>query len=145
MATSGTPIYRVITPEGKCKYENRTCDPDVSKRNSLFFNFHTDHYYISPSSCRSHPEIETLYSERGHSGEGESGSGVSRRTLQKVGGGIEGKLYYFLISFVLSYTQEAGIVNNLTDVKLKGVKRDEHKIEKERYFSELIKGFYKVM
>lgn len=30
-------------------------------------------------------------------------------------------------------------------MKLKGVKRDEHKIEKERYFSELIKGFYKVM
>ncbi|EPQ11280.1 Choline transporter-like protein 5 [Myotis brandtii] len=29
LATSGTPIYKVITPEGKCKYENRTCDPDI--------------------------------------------------------------------------------------------------------------------
>ncbi|XP_073090240.1 choline transporter-like protein 5 isoform X4 [Manis javanica] len=29
LATSGVPIYKVITPEGQCKYENNTCDPEI--------------------------------------------------------------------------------------------------------------------
>nr|KAF6383683.1 solute carrier family 44 member 5 [Pipistrellus kuhlii] len=29
LATSGTPIYKVITPNGQCKYDNRTCDPEI--------------------------------------------------------------------------------------------------------------------
>lgn len=32
MATSGVPIFKVMVPEGKCIYEDETCDPDVSKR-----------------------------------------------------------------------------------------------------------------
>ncbi|KAK2491362.1 hypothetical protein MC885_012854 [Smutsia gigantea] len=32
LATSGVPIYKVITPEGQCKYENNTCDPESDER-----------------------------------------------------------------------------------------------------------------
>ncbi|XP_042808446.1 choline transporter-like protein 5 isoform X2 [Panthera pardus] len=29
LATSGVPVYKVITPEGQCKHENTTCDPEI--------------------------------------------------------------------------------------------------------------------
>nr|XP_055195179.1 choline transporter-like protein 5 isoform X1 [Nyctereutes procyonoides] len=29
LATSGVPIYKVIAPEGKCKHENTTCNPEI--------------------------------------------------------------------------------------------------------------------
>uniref|UniRef100_A0A8C3YF87 Choline transporter-like protein n=1 Tax=Catagonus wagneri TaxID=51154 RepID=A0A8C3YF87_9CETA len=29
LATSGVPIYKVITPEGQCIHENKTCDPET--------------------------------------------------------------------------------------------------------------------
>uniref|UniRef100_A0A8C4LL88 Choline transporter-like protein n=1 Tax=Equus asinus asinus TaxID=83772 RepID=A0A8C4LL88_EQUAS len=29
LATSGTPIYKVIAPEGQCEHENKTCDPEI--------------------------------------------------------------------------------------------------------------------
>ncbi|XP_076976712.1 choline transporter-like protein 5 isoform X2 [Tamandua tetradactyla] len=29
LATSGTPVYKVITPGGKCVHDNKTCDPEV--------------------------------------------------------------------------------------------------------------------
>ncbi|XP_060056996.1 choline transporter-like protein 5 [Erinaceus europaeus] len=29
LATSGTPVYKVITADGKCKHENSTCDPET--------------------------------------------------------------------------------------------------------------------
>nr|KAF6445156.1 solute carrier family 44 member 5 [Molossus molossus] len=29
LATSGVPIYKIVTPAGKCKYENKTCDPEI--------------------------------------------------------------------------------------------------------------------
>uniref|UniRef100_A0A452R546 Choline transporter-like protein n=1 Tax=Ursus americanus TaxID=9643 RepID=A0A452R546_URSAM len=29
LATSGVPVYKVISPEGKCKHENTTCDPEI--------------------------------------------------------------------------------------------------------------------
>ena len=63
MATSGVPIYKVIAPEGKCKHENTTCNPEVSQRLSLSLSltyFNIELYYISPSSCKNHFEIETL-------------------------------------------------------------------------------------
>ncbi|XP_057166538.1 choline transporter-like protein 5 isoform X7 [Ursus arctos] len=30
LATSGVPVYKVISPEGKCKHENTTCDPECA-------------------------------------------------------------------------------------------------------------------
>nr|XP_044605361.1 choline transporter-like protein 5 isoform X4 [Equus asinus] len=30
LATSGTPIYKVIAPEGQCEHENKTCDPECT-------------------------------------------------------------------------------------------------------------------
>ncbi|CAK7304598.1 Choline transporter-like protein 5 [Vulpes lagopus] len=30
LATSGVPIYKVIAPEGKCKHENTTCNPECA-------------------------------------------------------------------------------------------------------------------
>ncbi|TKC45197.1 hypothetical protein EI555_003788, partial [Monodon monoceros] len=29
LATSGVPIYKVIAPEGQCKHENKTCNPEI--------------------------------------------------------------------------------------------------------------------
>ncbi|XP_037682830.1 choline transporter-like protein 5 isoform X3 [Choloepus didactylus] len=29
LATSGTPVYKVVTPGGKCVHDNKTCDPEV--------------------------------------------------------------------------------------------------------------------
>ncbi|XP_036899749.1 choline transporter-like protein 5 [Sturnira hondurensis] len=29
LATSGLPIYKVVTPDGQCKHENRTCNPEI--------------------------------------------------------------------------------------------------------------------
>ncbi|XP_032494692.1 choline transporter-like protein 5 isoform X2 [Phocoena sinus] len=30
LATSGVPIYKVIAPEGQCKHENKTCNPECA-------------------------------------------------------------------------------------------------------------------
>ncbi|XP_066121067.1 choline transporter-like protein 5 isoform X1 [Saccopteryx bilineata] len=29
LASSGIPIYKIITPDGQCKHENKTCDPAI--------------------------------------------------------------------------------------------------------------------
>ncbi|XP_016072286.1 PREDICTED: choline transporter-like protein 5 isoform X2 [Miniopterus natalensis] len=29
LATSGVPVYKVVNQDGQCKYENKTCDPEV--------------------------------------------------------------------------------------------------------------------
>ncbi|XP_039694396.1 choline transporter-like protein 5 [Pteropus medius] len=29
LATSGVPIYKIIAPDGQCKHENKTCDPEI--------------------------------------------------------------------------------------------------------------------
>ncbi|CAO2600495.1 Choline transporter-like protein 5 [Lemmus lemmus] len=35
LATSGVPIFKVMVPEGKCIYEDETCDPDVFPKTDI--------------------------------------------------------------------------------------------------------------
>ncbi|XP_029801673.1 choline transporter-like protein 5 [Suricata suricatta] len=35
LATSGVPVYKVITPEGQCKHENTTCDPEIFNKTEI--------------------------------------------------------------------------------------------------------------
>ncbi|KAM9685454.1 choline transporter-like protein 5 [Trichechus inunguis] len=36
LATSGTPIYKVITPGGQCIHENKTCDPEIFNTTDIY-------------------------------------------------------------------------------------------------------------
>jgi hypothetical protein len=107
LATSGVPIYKVIAPEGQCIHENQTCDPEVSKRNSLL--------HLPQNSTTFHVSVvevilqQTLGTDmRKLCTQGESGLAESVENSEQNG---EETYYYLLSLLILSYIQEIGMVN----------------------------------